>query len=272
MSCLKHLHLLPTKRIREVYRPRRHVSILLFAIALSIIIHLNAVRAFDRHFGPYPFILQAQTPRQDTTMSSLHKALEILRPKDFADVPLDDLPSFLSEVFKDAELIANSVPIPPGGNSFLSSQRSRSEVNSARSAAEITNSSARPPPPDPSHAALQGSWGKPLKIGAKDNVLGVSVYKMAGNDRHGAWFARRSVHEGLGFTKWKKAMQQEFLESLAVQGGPGEGNVRGIGSDKRVERRSVNGVGTLEGRSSSLINSTCPVSLRYPYPLVKVIM
>lgn len=70
---------------------------------------------------------------------------------------------------------------------------------------------------------------------------------MAGNDRHGAWFARRSVHEGLGFTKWKRAMQREFAKSLAVEGGPGEGSVRGIGADRRLERKVVDGVGQLDG-------------------------
>jgi hypothetical protein len=72
---------------------------------------------------------------------------------------------------------------------------------------------------------------------------------MAGHDRHGAWFARTSVHEGLGFEKWKKAMMREFPESLAVQGGPGEGNIRGIGGDRRLESKVAGGVGKLEGMS-----------------------
>jgi hypothetical protein len=73
------------------------------------------------------------------------------------------------------------------------------------------------------------------------------MYKMAGHDRHGAWFARRSVHEGLGFDKWKRAMQTEFAESLAVTGGPGAGSIRGIGADRRLERKLVDSVGKVEG-------------------------
>lgn len=73
------------------------------------------------------------------------------------------------------------------------------------------------------------------------------MYKMAGHDRHGAWFARRSVHEGLGFGKWMRAMKREFPVSLAVEGGPGVGSVRGIGADRRVEVEEVEGVGKLEG-------------------------
>ena len=76
----------------------------------------------------------------------------------------------------------------------------------------------------------------------------MAVYKLGGKDGNGAWFARRSVHEGLGFKKWKLALQREFPESLEVQGGPGEGNIRGIGGERRVERRAVEGVGTIEGR------------------------
>jgi hypothetical protein len=94
---------------------------------------------------------------------------------------------------------------------------------------------------------LQKSWGKPLKLAAKEASMGISVFKMAAHDRHGAWFARTSVHEGLGFSKWKRALMREFPESLAVQGGPGEGNVRGIGGDRRLEDIEVPGLGKLEG-------------------------
>ncbi|KAK5252224.1 hypothetical protein LTR16_005470, partial [Cryomyces antarcticus] len=179
-------------------------------------------------------------------MSRLHEALASLAPVDFSEVPLKELNVYMRDIFTQAELILNTVPPPPGGNDFLASSASHSRVNSAASASEITASSARPPPPDPEHVDLQKGWGKPLKLSAKENPLGIAVYKMAGHDRHGAWFARRSVHEGLGFEKWKKAMMREFPESLAVQGRPGEGNVRGIGGDRRLERRKVEGVGTME--------------------------
>ncbi|KAF2875497.1 hypothetical protein BDV95DRAFT_674750 [Massariosphaeria phaeospora] len=179
-------------------------------------------------------------------MSQLHKALESFRPKDFSEVPADELNGFLSDLFSKAELVANSVPPPPNGTPYESSRRSRSDANGATAAADLTVSQARRPPPQPEQAELQKAWGKPVKLGAKESALGVSVFKMAGNDRHGAWFARTSVHEGLGFTKWKRAMMREFPESLEVEGGPGVGNVRGIGGDKRLEDINVKGVGKLE--------------------------
>ena len=74
----------------------------------------------------------------------------------------------------------------------------------------------------------------------------MSVYRLGGKDGKGAWFARRSVHKGLGFKKWKLGLQREFPETLEVQGGPGEGNIRGIGGERRVERRQVGGAGTVE--------------------------
>lgn len=178
-------------------------------------------------------------------MAELHKALECLRPKDFADIPVNDLTTFLAKIFAKAELIANSVPPPPNGTPYESSRRSRSDANCARSAAELTISKARRPI-HPDQETLHKAWGKPVKLGAKEAAMGISVFKMAGHDRHGAWFARTSVHEGLGFAKWKKAMQREFPASLEVQGGPGEGNVRGIGGDQRLEDMNVEGIGKLE--------------------------
>jgi hypothetical protein len=180
--------------------------------------------------------------------SPLHTALQSLRPKDWSDIPFDNLPEYLTSLWRDAELIANSVPPPPNGDDYQSSRRTRTNPAPATSASDMTVSKVRPPPPDPTHAKLRESWGKPLKLNARDNPLEIAVYKMAGADRHGAWFARRSVHEGLGFNKWKKAMRMEFPESLAVQGGPGEGNVRGIGGDRRVELKRVENIGRLEGQ------------------------
>jgi hypothetical protein len=183
-------------------------------------------------------------------MSQLHKALEALSPKDYNDIPLDDLQTFLSDLFSNAELIANSVPPPPNGTPYESARRTRTDVNSATCAADLTVSNVRRPPPAQEHMELQKAWGKPLKLGAKDAATGISVFKMAGNDRHGAWFARTSVHEGLGFAKWKRSMIREFPESLEVDGGPGVGSVRGIGGDRRLEDITVDGLGTLAGTSS----------------------
>jgi len=79
----------------------------------------------------------------------------------------------------------------------------------------------------------------------------MNVYKLGAKDGKGSWFARRSVHEGLGFTKWKKGLEREFPETMKVQGGPGEGNIRGIGGERRVAYKKVDGVGKMEGRLPS---------------------
>jgi hypothetical protein len=180
-------------------------------------------------------------------MAELHKALECLRPKDFSDIPTDDLKPFLTEILANAQLIANSVPAPPNGTPYESAQRSRTSPHPAINAADLTVSSVRRPPLATEHEELHKAWGKPLKMGKQEAATGMSVFKMAGHDRHGAWFSRNSVHEGLGFDKWKHAMMKEFPESLEVQGGPGEGNIRGIGGDQRLEDMAVDGVGKLEG-------------------------
>lgn len=179
-------------------------------------------------------------------MTELHEALACLRPKEFSEVPTDNLESFLPDILSNAEVIANSVPPPPDGTPFESSRLTRTEQQPASSSKDITISNVRRPPPAKKHEELQKSWGKPLKLGNNDAATGMSVFKMAGKDRHGAWFARTSVHEGLGFDKWKRAMKREFEESLAVQGGPGEGNVRGIGGDQRLEDIEIDGLGQLQ--------------------------
>jgi hypothetical protein len=180
-------------------------------------------------------------------MAELHEALACLRPKEFSDVPTDNLQAFLTDILAKAELIANSVPPPPNGTPYESSERTRPLQQPATSSKDLTKSEVRRPPPSQEHQNLQTSWGKPVKLGANDAATGMSVFKMAGKDRHGAWFSRTSVHEGLGFEKWKRAMKREFAESLAVQGGPGEGNIRGIGGDQRLEDMTVEGVGQLQG-------------------------
>lgn len=185
-------------------------------------------------------------------MAELHKALECLRPKEFTDVPTDDLKNFLPQILSNAELIANSVPPPLNGIPYESATRTRTSSQAAIGAADLTISEVRRPPYGQEHENFQKSWGKPVKLGAKDAATGMSVYKMAGHDRHGAWFSRTSVHEGLGFDKWKRAMLREFPESLEVQGGPGEGNVRGIGGDQRLEDITVDGIGQLQGKHDFL--------------------
>ena len=186
-------------------------------------------------------------------MAALHSALQSLNPTSFSSVPAEESEtvSYLQNAFVDAQTIIDSVPLPPPTDPLVTSRpRSSTSASIASNVSEISSSSARSEPLDPSHVILQKEWGKPIKLSAKDNPLGMAVYKLGGKDGNGAWFARRSVHEGLGFKKWKLGLQIEFPETLEVQGGPGEGNIRGIGGERRVERRGIEGVGTLEGWSS----------------------
>lgn len=85
-----------------------------------------------------------------------------------------------------------------------------------------------------------------MKYSAKENPLNVALYKMAGHDRHGAWFARHQIMEGISFGKFEKALKREFPETLLEQGAPGAGAKRGLSADRRVERIDVDGVGRVE--------------------------
>lgn len=183
-------------------------------------------------------------------MAALHKALESLSPTPFSSVPTSEseTTTYLQTAFEKAQTILDSIPLPPPTDPLVNTRpRSTTSASSASNVSEISSSAARSDPLDPSNAILQKEWGKPIKLNAKDNPLGMAVYKCAGKDGRGAWFARRSVHEGLGFKKWKLGLQREFPETLEVQGGPGEGNIRGIGGERRVERLGVDRVGTVEG-------------------------
>ena len=181
-------------------------------------------------------------------MAALHAALQTLAPVEFFSLPVDEPKSFLEEAFSNSQLLIDSVPLPSDDSPAAGRSRANTTSSVASSASEISASSARPAPPNPEHAPLQKEWGKPIKLSAKENPLGISVFKLAGKDGKGAWFARRSVHEGLGFAKWKKALEREFPSSLEVQGGPGEGSVRGIGGERIVESKEVKGVGIMQGK------------------------
>lgn len=184
-------------------------------------------------------------------MAALHSALQSLGPTSFSSVPTveSETVSYLQNAFTEAQTIIDSVPLPSPNDPLVTSRpRSSTSASTASNVSEISSSSARSEPLDPAYTSLQKEWGKPIKLNAKDNPLGMAVYKLGGKDGNGAWFARRSVHEGLGFKKWKLGLQREFPETLQVQGGPGEGNIRGIGGERRVERRGIEGVGTVEGR------------------------
>ena len=182
-------------------------------------------------------------------MAALHESLGALCPVTFTEVPAstDELKPWLANLFASSQVLVESVPPPLPSTSSSTAPRDRSST-SASSASEILSSSLRSLPPQPEYGALQKEWGKPIKLSAKENPLGISVYKLGAKDGKGSWFARRSVHEGLSFDKWKLALQREFPEGVAVEGGPGAGSVRGIGAERRVEFAEIKGTGMLEGQ------------------------
>lgn len=194
-------------------------------------------------------------------MSTLHTALQSLSPTSFSSVPTSqpEATAYLQTAFSDAQTIIDSVPLPPPTDPVVPPRpRASTGASVASNVSEISSSSARSEPFHSSHLGLQKEWGKPIKLNAKDNPLGMAVYKVGGKDGRGAWFARRSVHEGLSFRKWKLGLQREFPETLTVQGGPGEGNIRGIGGERRVERIGIDGVGSIEGKASPMeIRENC---------------
>lgn len=180
-------------------------------------------------------------------MAAIHSHLKNLSPIKFSDIPQEkeELDPYLADLFAHVQSIVESIPIPDP-DSPLSSHHEHGSKAQASNAAEMSVSNARSPPPSPEDAALQKEWGKPIKLSAKENPMNIAVYKLGGKDGKGAWFARRSVHEGLGFSRFKRGFEREFPTSLAVQGAPGEGNIRGIGAETKVEEITIPNRGKVE--------------------------
>ena len=197
-------------------------------------------------------------------MATLHESLKSLSPVTFDSVPsnLSELDNYLRKHFSACQLLIESVPPPPpppASGPYSRRDRSNTASSIASGISDISQSAIRSDPPIPEHESLQKEWGKPLKLSSKENPLGIGVYKLSGKDGRGAWFARRSVHEGLSFDRWKSGLEKEFPESVEVEGGPGAGKVRGIGGEKRVERIVVDG-GTMEGKVACCQHQTVPSS------------
>lgn len=162
-------------------------------------------------------------------MAALHEALQSLAPVSWDAIPTnspDELRAYTAKIFKDSRLIVETVPEPP--TPYIS-----------RSHTDLRSSS---PVSVPQLASLKKEWGKPIKINnAKENPLGISLYKLYGRDGKGAWFARRSIHDGLPFSRWKAKMQVEMEETLKArqeelrQGRTPGTSIRGIGGDRRLE-------------------------------------
>lgn len=191
---------------------------------------------------------------------SHHEPLSSLYPVDWDDIPQNDLKSFLDPIFSEAQTVVESIPAPPADTPATSGSpgRTRSQTtssviagdsNASSSAAAGANVRRHSQASAAQALKLRKEW-KEIKINAKENPLDISVYKLGSKDSRGAWFARRSVHEGLPFDTWKRGLETEFLETMKVQDGPGSGNIRGIGADRRAEHHVVDGMGEVQGTCS----------------------
>jgi len=169
-------------------------------------------------------------------MTELHDSLKHIAPADWSTIPTEkqELESYLGDLFSQCQLVVDSVPLPAPDDA---PQQPQAQARGrASKASEVTLSSERSAKTPFGHEKFQKEWGKPLKIKPQENPLGISVYKMSGKDGRGAWFARHSVHEGIGFSQFKKSMEMEFEKSLSEPGPPGTGSVRGIGGEERLEQ------------------------------------
>ncbi|KAI0840629.1 hypothetical protein F5Y06DRAFT_244505 [Hypoxylon sp. FL0890] len=170
-------------------------------------------------------------------MPSPHEAFKALGPINWEDIAQDRLDEFLQDIFIDAQCIVDSIPV---------SSPSSQKVGRPRSATDSKLSLPSNNSKSSDRATELGKDWKEVKVNPRDNPLGLDVYKLAAKDGKGAWFARRSVHDGLTFEKWKLGMEKELDESMKVQGKPGDGSIRGIGADKKVVNQIVEGRGKVQ--------------------------
>lgn len=193
-------------------------------------------------------IRPAVLPR-NTMGGTHHEAFTSLCPVDWADVPQDRLKPYLNSVFTEASTVVESIPSPTSkassGSGSSKKGRARSKTDSAVLESDGTVPVATSGPgfrPDPATVEqalkLKDEW-KDVKVNPRENPLGIQVYKLSAKDGKGAWFARRSVHEGLNFDQWMAGMKREFLESMKVDEGHGSGAIRGLGADQRVENHEI---------------------------------
>ncbi|KAJ5361063.1 hypothetical protein N7541_001907 [Penicillium brevicompactum] len=175
-------------------------------------------------------------------MSSLHEALQCLKPTSWDDVPQEpaELRKYVRDLFQHARLVAESLPDPPSSES--DSYPGLDLDTDDLAFPKFAPSHTRVGETDPEITALQKEWGKPLKMGGpKDNPLDVAVWKLSANDGGGSWFGRRSVHEGLPFDQWRNKISTEYDETLKVnqkkiaKGQTPDGSIRGIGAEQKVE-------------------------------------
>ncbi|TDZ71892.1 hypothetical protein CTRI78_v001650 [Colletotrichum trifolii] len=181
-------------------------------------------------------------------MSPSHEPFKALAPVKWDDVAEEDHKAFLASIFADAQTIIDSIPVPAAIKQALTG-RARSHTDPPQPVADLNRSLSQQRQSGANLGLsrdLAKEW-KEVKLNARDNPLAINVYKLGGKDGKGNWFARRSVHDGLTFEKWKLGLEREFAESMKVQSGPGAGAIRGIGAEKRVVHEVIESTGKMEG-------------------------
>ena len=155
--------------------------------------------------------------------STAHETFKALGPVEWEAFAQDDPTIGMPEIFNDAHCLIESIPSPLDDD-FMTNQLADYSQRSRE---------------------LRKEW-KEVKINPRNNPYGLNVYKLAAKDGRGSWFARRSIHPLQSFKKWKTGMEREFAESLKVQGQPGDGKIRGLGADKCVVDKTVDGCGKMQ--------------------------
>lgn len=184
-----------------------------------------------------------------------HEPFKALGPIDWTEISSqsesDTLPSFLSGTFASAQTLVDSVPEISKPASASSAGRARAATDSAALAPHhVTTASPTSTAGDAEVAGkIKKDW-KEVKVGAKENPMGISVWKLSAKDGKGSWFARRSVHRELAYEKWRAGLEREFEETLrrnrrAKGDEIGAHRIRGIGAERRVEEMGVEGVARL---------------------------
>ena len=184
-------------------------------------------------------------------MGRSQESLTSLAAIDWDQVPQDAISQFLTTTLTDAQTVIDSVPSPTPKVSGIGGPRPEAEAEApapANGASESPVLVQQTPEAEADAQQLRKEW-KETKVNARDNPLGIKVYKLAAKDGKGTWFARQSIHHGLSFDEWKAGLQKEFGETMKTQGSPGSGNIRGIGAERRVESLAAEGGGSLEGES-----------------------
>jgi hypothetical protein len=181
-------------------------------------------------------------------MPSSHDEFKVLGPIDWESFTQEDPKTLMTDIFSDAHCLVDSIPVS------LEDESKKTARTRAATDTDLPSLPSRTPKSTDRARELRKEW-KEVKINARENPLSLNVYKLAAKDGRGAWFARRSIHEGLSFERWKTGMEREFAESLKVQGTPGSGKIRGLGADKRVVDQTVDGCGRIQGKSTVYYSS-----------------